>query len=212
MCISRPPTTRCRPSCSVSPGGRRRCTVAIGKPRKPCLSDTAPLDRGGSNLSRRRRHLPRALGGRALALAIRAARRNWRRCDRVLRRRCGCAVGPKGGWRPQSGLSLVHFWNRRPRRGGYDGGNDLSGAAASPCSGGTEPPHLVVSARDGNLRCPTGPDAPRPRSVAAAAADGRDNSAGHGVTPRLINGAGEGDWMSPPQSITRCSTRLNSRT
>ena len=86
------------------------------------------------------------------------------------------------------------FRNRRPRRGGYDGGNDLSGAVASPCSGGAEPPHLVVSARDGtHLRCPTGPDAPRPRSVAAAAADGRDNSAGHGVTPRLINGAGEGD-------------------
>ena len=52
----------------------------------------------------------------------------------VFCRHCGCAVGPKGGWRPQSGLRLVHLWHRRPRRGGCDGGNDLSGAATSPCS------------------------------------------------------------------------------
>ena len=89
------------------------------------------------------------------------------------------SVGPKGGCRPQSGLRLVHFWNRRPRRGGYDGGNDLSGAAASPCSGGAEPPPFILSAgHDSHLRRPAGTDAPWPRSVATAAGNRPDWPAG----------------------------------
>ena len=36
-----------------------------------------PLDRGGPGLSHRRRHIPRAVGGRTPALAIRAACRDW---------------------------------------------------------------------------------------------------------------------------------------
>ena len=70
----------------------------------------------------------------------------------------------------------------------------VSGPSSSPCPRCAEPPPLLLSAgHDSHLRRPAGADAPWPRSVAAAAADGRDNSASHGVTPRLINGAGEGE-------------------
>ena len=75
-------------------------TAAVGlwlSGSKPRLCDTAALDRGGSDLSRRGRHFPRALGGRTPALAIRAARGDWGRCDRLLGRRRGCGAGTKGG-------------------------------------------------------------------------------------------------------------------
>ena len=93
---------------------RRHWPAAIGKRLKPCLRHTAALARGGSNLSRWGRHIPRALGGRTPALAIRAARRVWGRCDRLSCRRRRRAAGAKCGWRSQSGLCLVPFWNRRP--------------------------------------------------------------------------------------------------
>ena len=60
---------------------RRHRPVAVGKRRKAGLRDPAALARGGSGLSRRGRHIPRALGRRTPALAIRAAGGNRRRCD-----------------------------------------------------------------------------------------------------------------------------------
>ena len=56
---------------------RRHCPVAIGKHRKAGLRDPAALARGGSSLSRRGRHFPRALGCRTHALAIRATGGDW---------------------------------------------------------------------------------------------------------------------------------------
>jgi hypothetical protein len=49
----------------------------VGKHCKPRLRDTAPLDRGGPSLSHHGWNLPRPLGGRTPALAIRAASRDW---------------------------------------------------------------------------------------------------------------------------------------
>src|SRR6266566_3606724 len=90
----------------------------------------------------------------------------------------------KVDWRSQSGLHLVPFWYRRPRRGAYDGGNDLSGAGASPCPRGAERPHFILSTGDGpHLRRPAGLDAPWPRSVAVEAQDRLDRPAGRGVMP-----------------------------
>ena len=108
---------------------RRPWPVAIGKHRKPRLRNTAAMARGGSNLPRRGRHIPRALGGRTPALAIRAARGDRGRYDRLPCRRRGRAAGAKGGRRSQSSICLVFFWHRRPRCGDYDGGTDLSGQA-----------------------------------------------------------------------------------
>ena len=73
------------------------------------------------------------LGGWALALAIRAARGDWGRDNRLYGRCCGCAVGAKVDRRSQSGLPLVPFWHRRPCRGDRDGRIDLSRPAAPPC-------------------------------------------------------------------------------
>jgi hypothetical protein len=118
----------------------------------------------------RRRHIPRALGRRTPALAIRAACGDWGRYDRLARRRCGCAAVAEYGWRPQRGLRLVSFRNRRSDRCCYDGGNDLSRATAPPGLRGAEPPHHVLSAGDGaHLRRPAGPDAAWRRAVATAA-------------------------------------------
>src|SRR5712692_3892598 len=179
---------------------RRHWPVAIGKHRKPRLRDTAALDRGGADLSHRRRHVPRALGGRTPALAIRAARGDWRRYDRLFGRRRRPAVGAKGGWRSQSGLRLVPFWNRRPRRGDYDGGNDLSRAGAPLCLRGAEPPHLILSAGYGShLRRHAGPAASWPSSVAAGAGDRLDRPSGRGVMDFA--------WSTAPGRAARCRPR-----
>src|SRR5262249_21614155 len=82
----------------------------------------------------------------------------------------GCAVGTKRNWRAQGNIRLVPFRNRRPRRGSLHGGNDLSRTGASSCIRGAEPSRDVLSAGHGaHLRRSAGPDAPWPRSMAAAA-------------------------------------------
>ena len=169
-----------------------------GSNRKPRLRDTATLDRGGSGLSHRRRHIPRPLGRRTPALAIRAARRDWGRYDRLPRRRRGCAAGAKCGRRPQRGLRLVPFRNRRSGRGDYNGGNDVSWAGASLGLRGAEPPHLILSAGDDpHFRSPAGPDAPRPSSVAAEAGERLDGPDGRGVIPLARSTTDEGGQVPP---------------
>ncbi len=124
------------------------------------------------------------LGGRAPALAIRAARGDWGRDNRLYGRCCGCAVGAKVDRRSQSGLPLVPFWHRRPCRGDRDGRIDLSRPAAPPCPRRAEHSHHILSAgNDTHLRCPAGPDAPWPRSVAAAVGDRLERPTGRGVMP-----------------------------
>jgi hypothetical protein len=81
-------------------------------------------------------------------------------------------------------VCLVPFWNRRPRRGGYNGGDDVSGPGSSPCPRCAEPPDIILSAgHDSHLRRPAGADAPWPRSMAAAAGNRPDWPAGLGVKP-----------------------------
>ena len=69
--------------------------AVVGKHCKPRLRNTAALDRGGPGLSRRRRHLPRPLGGRTPALAIRAAGWDRRRHDGHRCRRCAVLLAQK---------------------------------------------------------------------------------------------------------------------
>ena len=73
---------------------------------------------------------------------------------------------------------------RRPRRGHHHGGNDLSGTGASSCVRRAEHSRDSLSAGHGaDLRRAAGPDAPWPRSVAAAARRRRDRPAGRGLMP-----------------------------
>src|SRR5262249_23690283 len=183
---------------------RCRGAVAIGQHRKPRRRDTTVLARGGSGLSRRGRHIPRVIGGRTPALAIRVARGNWRRYHRLRCRGRGCAVGAKGGWRAQSGLRLVPVWNRRPRRGDYDGGNDLAGAGAPPSVPDSAPPPQILSAVEGpDLRRPAGPDPPRARSVAVATGDRLDRPAGRGLMPLASSTAPGRAARFPPSPVSR---------
>jgi hypothetical protein len=64
------------------------------------------------------------------------------------------------------------------------GGNDLSRTGASSCIRGAEPSRDVLSAGHGaHLRRSAGPDAPWPRSVAAAARCRLSRAAGSGLIP-----------------------------
>jgi len=96
----------------------------------------------------------------------------------------GCAVGTKRNWRAQGNIRLVPFRNRRPCRGSLHGGNDLSRMGASSCIRGAEPSRDVLSAGHGaHLRRSAGPDAPWPRSMAAAARCRLSRAAGSGLMP-----------------------------
>jgi len=92
--------------------------------------------------------------------------------------------GGKRNRRPQGSIRLVTFRNRRPCRGSHHGGDDVPGTGASSCARGAEPAHLILPAGDGgDLRGAAGPDAPRSRSMAAAARRRRDGPAGDSVAP-----------------------------
>src|SRR5258706_5135521 len=102
----------------------------------------------------------------------------------MLCRRHGSAAGAKGARRSEGGLRLVPFWNRRPRRGGDHGGNDVPGTGPPLGIRCAEPPHFILSAGDGPyFRSPAGPHAPWPSSVAAEAGGRPRGPAGPGRIP-----------------------------
>jgi len=105
------------------------------------------------------------------------------------------------------------FRNRRPCRGNHHGGNDFSGTGASSCVRGAEPSHVVLSAGHGaHLRRSAGPDAPWPRSMAAAARCRLSRAAGGGLMPLVSSTTpGEGGQVTTLPLRSRHSITSSAR-
>src|SRR6516164_9447012 len=93
------------------------------------------------------------------------------------------------------------------------GGNDFPGTGASSCVRGAEPSHVVLSAGHGaHLRRSAGPDAPWPRSMAAAARCRLSRAAGGGLMPLVSSTTpGEGGQVTTLPLRSRHSITSSAR-